>query len=131
MLGRWQSFEGWKLCVRVFKHSMQDLASLVELFKPDLGTLNCLRSQSLSVFDECLFNELHHIITATTDSGEKVDELAHLLKGVISIETLVDNFLFNDFPELIILQVHTRGALDCHQNWFHCFSVKSGDGFLH
>ena len=103
MLGRWQSFEGWKLCIRVFKYSMQDLASLVELFKPDLGTLNCLRSQSLSVFDECLFNELHHIVTATADSGKKVDELSHLLEGVISIEAFVDNFLFNNFPELIIL----------------------------
>ena len=131
MLGRWQSFEGWKLCIRVFKYSMQDLASLVELFKPDLGTLNCLRSQSLSVFDECLFNELHHIITATADSGKKIDELAHLLEGVISIEAFIDNFLLNNFPELIILQVHTRGALDCHQDWFHCFSVKRGDGFLH
>ena len=124
MLGRWQSFEGWKLCIRVFKYSMQDLASLVELFKPDLGTLNCLRSQSLSVFDECLFNELHHIVTATADSGKKVDELSHLLEGVISIEAFVDNFLLNNFPELIILQVHTRGTLDCHQDWFHCFSVK-------
>ena len=130
MLGRWQSFEGWKLCIRVFKYSMQDLASLVELFKPDLGTLNCLRSQSLSVFDECLFNELHHIVTATADSGKKIDKLAHLLEGVISIEAFVDNFLFNNFPELIILQVHTRGTLDCRQNWFHCFSVKSGDGLL-
>ena len=70
MLVLLQSFEGLKLCIRIFEHSMQDLASLVELFKPELGRLNCLRSQSLSVFDESLFYELHHIVTTTAHTGK-------------------------------------------------------------
>ena len=103
MLVLLQSFEGWKLCIRIFEHSMQDLASLVELFKPELGGLNCLRPQSLSVFDESLFYELHHIVTTTAHTGKQIDKHSHLFESKIPIETFVNNFLFNNFPELIIL----------------------------
>ena len=78
------------------------------------------------MLDECFLDDLDHVITATTHTAEVNKDFGQLLKGVVTMESFIDELLFNDFPELVILQVGSGSTFDSHKEGAESLTVQSG-----
>ena len=64
------------------------------------------------MLNKCFLNDLKHLIGSTSNVSEVVQDLSQLIKTEVSVETFINEFLFDELPELVILQGHGRSALD-------------------
>ena len=108
------SLESRERSVGVLKNTMKNFAAFVDRGKANFGVGDSLLSEALPVLDEVLLNNLDHIVRATADSTKADEELRELLEGEVAVETLIDELLLNDLPELIVLELHRSGPINHH-----------------
>ncbi len=96
----------------IFEDAEQDFAALVDSEEALSRVLNNFGSEGLSVLDKGLLDDFEHLIGATPNIGEKVEHLSQLLQGEVSVKALVDELLFNELPEFVVLEGHRGGTLD-------------------
>ena len=77
------------------------------------------------MLDEVLLDNLDHIVRATTDSAEGAEKIREVFKRVVAVKALIDELLLDDFPELVVLKVHGRGALNHHLERLDSVAVES------
>jgi len=104
---------------------VQNLTALVDRCESDFGVGNGILSKSFPVLNECLLNDVDHIVTTTTDSTKVNKNLAELIHSEVAMQTLVNKLLLNDFPKFIVLKEGASCAFDSHQERTDSLSVKS------
>ena len=104
---------------------MDDLTALVDRCKTDFGVGNGILSKPFSVLNECLLNDVDHIVTTTADSTKVNKNLAELIHSVVTMQTFVNKLLLDDFPKFIVLKESASCAFDSHQERTGSLSVKS------
>ena len=109
---------------------MQNLTTLVDRSKADLCVGNSTLSKTLSMLNECLLNDLDHIVTASVDSTQMAEDFAELLQSQVAMQALIDELLLHNLPELIVLQVGGRRTLNRHKERTHSLPIQSGHLFL-
>ena len=109
---------------------MQNLTTLVDRSKADLCVGNSTLSKTLSMLNECLLNDLDHIVTASVDSTQMAEDFAELLQSQVAMKALIDELLLHNLPELIVLQVGGRRTLNRNKERTHSLPIQSGHLFL-
>jgi len=104
---------------------VENLATFVDFPESLLGDVDHIGSQSLSVLDKRFLDQLDHIVGATANSRQRAEQLGVLLEGEVPVEALVDKFLLNDFPELVVLEVHTSSTFDGGVKSGNSLSIES------
>jgi len=104
---------------------VEDLTALVDRCKSDFGVGNSILSKSFPVLNECLLNDVDHIVATTANSTKVNKNLAELIHSEVTMKTLVNKLLLDDFPKFVVLKVGSSCAFDSHQERTDSLSVKS------
>lgn len=119
------SFEGRQLGLGVGQNSVQDLGALVNFTETLLSDGNTLGGEALAVLNEVLLEQIDNVVGTTAYLREMVQHQGSLLKSDVAPQTLVDDLVLNDLPELVVLQVHSRTSGHSHLERGRSLSIKT------
>ena len=74
----------------VLKDTEEDLAALVDSEEALSGNINNLGSQSLSVLDQGLLDDLQEFVGAAAHIRKVVEDLSELIEAEVSMKALID-----------------------------------------
>ena len=77
------------------------------------------------------FNKFDDFIGATAYSSETVKQNSCLLQVKVKPQPLINKFVLNQLPKLIVLQIHTRARLNRSKQRGHSFAIQSLNLLLH
>ena len=109
----------------ISKNSVENLSALVHLSESLFSNANRVRGEALSMFNQVLLDLFDDFIGATANLSNAAEEPGSVLEGQIQLQVLINEFVFNNLPKLVVLQLHQCCCLNCLVQRGACMLVEA------